>query len=125
MEIPQAINKVLIFKTERAQILSVDPDAVEQPVTVEGEREKVLSRDSSNVPPISANDETFDNFYEKGESKDNESQDEERVRLKLRTHDKHHLGRLCERLGVKPDPQNLRVAVPARMKNTFGNWRKE
>ncbi|GFQ92563.1 uncharacterized protein TNCT_469711 [Trichonephila clavata] len=39
-------------------MLSVDPDAVAQPVTV-GE-EKSLSRDSFNVPPISADDEMYE-----------------------------------------------------------------
>ncbi|GFX55631.1 hypothetical protein TNCV_269191 [Trichonephila clavipes] len=36
----------------------VDPDAVAQPVAVE--EEKGLSRDSSNIPPISAEDETYE-----------------------------------------------------------------
>ncbi|GFQ89761.1 hypothetical protein TNCT_542601 [Trichonephila clavata] len=49
-EVPQAIEKVLVFKGERAQMLSVNPDAVAQPVTV-GEG-KGLSRDSSKVPLI-------------------------------------------------------------------------
>ncbi|GFY64578.1 hypothetical protein TNIN_98521 [Trichonephila inaurata madagascariensis] len=57
MEIPQATEKALAFKSERAQLLSVDPDAVAQPVAVE--EEKGLSRDSSNVPLISAEDEMF------------------------------------------------------------------
>ncbi|GFR25740.1 hypothetical protein TNCT_657671 [Trichonephila clavata] len=48
MEVPQAIEKVLVFKGERAQMLSVNPDAVAQPVTV-GDG-KGLSRDSSKVP---------------------------------------------------------------------------
>ncbi|GFR29025.1 hypothetical protein TNCT_475551 [Trichonephila clavata] len=34
MEVPQAIEKVLVFKGERAQMLSVNPDAVAQPVIV-------------------------------------------------------------------------------------------
>ncbi|GFQ81944.1 hypothetical protein TNCT_643481 [Trichonephila clavata] len=55
MEVPQAIEKVLVFKGERAQILSVNPDAVAQPVTV-GEG-KGLSRDSSKVPLIPADNE--------------------------------------------------------------------
>ncbi|GFX77025.1 hypothetical protein TNCV_1072251 [Trichonephila clavipes] len=55
MEVPQAIKKILVFKSEQAQILSVDPDAVVQPVAVE--EEKSLSRDLSNVPLISAEDE--------------------------------------------------------------------
>ncbi|GFY48306.1 hypothetical protein TNIN_475431 [Trichonephila inaurata madagascariensis] len=46
-EAPQAIKKVLVFKSVRAQMLSVDPDAVAQPVAV-GE-EKGLSGDSSIV----------------------------------------------------------------------------
>ncbi|GFR06907.1 hypothetical protein TNCT_168731 [Trichonephila clavata] len=33
MEVPQAIEKVLVFKGERAQMLSVIPDAVPQPAT--------------------------------------------------------------------------------------------
>ncbi|GFW76174.1 splicing factor 3B subunit 2 [Trichonephila clavipes] len=56
MEVPQAIEKVLVFKSEQVQMLSVDPDTVAQPVTVE--EEKGLSRDSSNVPLISAEDKT-------------------------------------------------------------------
>ncbi|GFQ75589.1 uncharacterized protein TNCT_696391 [Trichonephila clavata] len=52
MEVPQAIEKVLVFKGERAQILSVNPDAVAQPVIV-GEG-KGLSRDLSKVPLIPA-----------------------------------------------------------------------
>ncbi|GFQ66396.1 splicing factor 3B subunit 2 [Trichonephila clavata] len=55
MEVPQAIEKVLVFKGERAQMLSVNPDAVAQPVIV-GEG-KGLSRDSSKVPLIPANNE--------------------------------------------------------------------
>ncbi|GFR27517.1 uncharacterized protein TNCT_584931 [Trichonephila clavata] len=43
------------FKSEQAKILSVDPDAVAQPVAI-GE-EKDLSRDSFNVLPISDDDE--------------------------------------------------------------------
>ncbi|GFY53132.1 hypothetical protein TNIN_187281 [Trichonephila inaurata madagascariensis] len=38
MEVPQAIEKILVFKSERAQILSVDPDAVVQPVAVRKKR---------------------------------------------------------------------------------------
>ncbi|GFU34432.1 hypothetical protein TNCV_1991891 [Trichonephila clavipes] len=54
----KANEEVLVFKSERAQLLSVDPDAVEQPVAVE---EKMgLSRDSSNVPLISAKDEMYE-----------------------------------------------------------------
>ncbi|GFR07851.1 uncharacterized protein TNCT_119421 [Trichonephila clavata] len=41
-------------KSERAKMLSVDPDAVARPVAI-GE-EKRLSRDSFNVPPISADE---------------------------------------------------------------------
>ncbi|GFQ66755.1 uncharacterized protein TNCT_220541 [Trichonephila clavata] len=52
MEVPQAIEKVLVFKGERVQMLSVNPDAVAQPVTVVG-----LSRDSSKVPLIPADKE--------------------------------------------------------------------
>ncbi|GFY78027.1 CCHC-type domain-containing protein [Trichonephila inaurata madagascariensis] len=43
---------------ERAQILNGDPDVVAQPVAVE--EEKGLSRNSSNVPPISAEDVTYE-----------------------------------------------------------------
>ncbi|GFY01672.1 hypothetical protein TNCV_2608551 [Trichonephila clavipes] len=53
----QTRRGVLGFKSKQAQILRVDPDAVAQPVTVE--EEKGLLRDSSNVPPISAEDETY------------------------------------------------------------------
>ncbi|GFQ85908.1 hypothetical protein TNCT_708501 [Trichonephila clavata] len=38
MEVPQAIEKVLVSKGERAEMLSVNPDAVAQPVTVGKER---------------------------------------------------------------------------------------
>ncbi|GFQ70205.1 splicing factor 3B subunit 2 [Trichonephila clavata] len=57
MELPQAIEKVLIFKGERAQMLNVYPDVVAQPVIV-GEG-KGLSRDShtSKVPLIPADNE--------------------------------------------------------------------
>ncbi|GFW08955.1 hypothetical protein TNCV_3475051 [Trichonephila clavipes] len=55
MEVPQAIKKVLVFKSEQAQMLSVDPDAAAQPVAVE--EEKGLSRDLFNVQLISAEDE--------------------------------------------------------------------
>ncbi|GFR06588.1 uncharacterized protein TNCT_34851 [Trichonephila clavata] len=48
------------FKGERAKMLSVDPDAVEQHVAIGVE--KCLSRDSFNVPPISA-----DEMYEEKE----------------------------------------------------------
>ncbi|GFS47983.1 hypothetical protein TNIN_140011 [Trichonephila inaurata madagascariensis] len=40
MEVPQAIEKVLVFKSEQVQMLSVNPDAVTQPVTVEEEKEE-------------------------------------------------------------------------------------
>ncbi|GFY70110.1 hypothetical protein TNIN_455511 [Trichonephila inaurata madagascariensis] len=56
MEVPQAIKKVLVFKSEQVQMLSADLDAVSQPVAVE--EEKGLSRNSSSVPLISAEDET-------------------------------------------------------------------
>ncbi|GFR24331.1 hypothetical protein TNCT_378791 [Trichonephila clavata] len=48
-------REVLVFKGERAQMLSVNPDAVAQLVIV-GEG-KGLSRDSSKVPLIPANNE--------------------------------------------------------------------
>ncbi|GFR30023.1 hypothetical protein TNCT_257421 [Trichonephila clavata] len=57
-ELPQTTEKALLFKSERTKILSVDPDAVVQPVAI-GE-EKGLSRDSFNVPPISADDEMYE-----------------------------------------------------------------
>ncbi|GFY71433.1 retrovirus-related Pol polyprotein from transposon opus [Trichonephila inaurata madagascariensis] len=62
----KADEEVLVFKSERAQIFNVDPDVVAQPVSVE--EEKGLSRNSSNVPPISAEDET----YEKSTTQDQE-----------------------------------------------------
>ncbi|GFQ83591.1 splicing factor 3B subunit 2 [Trichonephila clavata] len=55
MEVPQAIEKGLVFKSERAKMLCVNPDAVAQPAIV-GEI-KGLSRDSSKVPLIPANNE--------------------------------------------------------------------
>ncbi|GFR23740.1 uncharacterized protein TNCT_172301 [Trichonephila clavata] len=55
MEVPQAIEKVLVFKGERAQMLSVNPDAVAQPIIV-GEG-KGLSRDSPKVPLIPVDNE--------------------------------------------------------------------
>ncbi|GFY62589.1 hypothetical protein TNIN_128201 [Trichonephila inaurata madagascariensis] len=58
MKVSQEIEKVLAFKSERAQMLSVDPDVVAQPVAVE--EEKGLSRDSSNVPLISTNGEMYE-----------------------------------------------------------------
>ncbi|GFY37065.1 uncharacterized protein TNIN_349781 [Trichonephila inaurata madagascariensis] len=59
MEVPQAIKKVLVFKSKQAQMMfSMVPDAVAQPVAVE--EEKSLSRNSSNVPLISAEDETYE-----------------------------------------------------------------
>ncbi|GFR11394.1 uncharacterized protein TNCT_201833 [Trichonephila clavata] len=45
------------FKSERAKMLSVDPDAVARPVAI-GE-EKHLSRDPFNVPIISADEEMY------------------------------------------------------------------
>ncbi|GFY06713.1 hypothetical protein TNCV_3525691 [Trichonephila clavipes] len=54
MNVSQEIE-VLVLKSEHAQLLSADPDAVAQPVAVE--EEKNLPRDSSNVPLISAEDE--------------------------------------------------------------------
>ncbi|GFX98829.1 hypothetical protein TNCV_1504051 [Trichonephila clavipes] len=54
----KADEEALVFKSERAKILNVDPDAVARPVAVE--EEKGLSRDSSNVPPISAKEETYE-----------------------------------------------------------------
>ncbi|GFY68755.1 hypothetical protein TNIN_318191 [Trichonephila inaurata madagascariensis] len=38
VEVPQKIEKVLVFKSERALILNVDPDAVAQYVAVEDEK---------------------------------------------------------------------------------------
>ncbi|GFR01754.1 hypothetical protein TNCT_457441 [Trichonephila clavata] len=58
MEVPQAIEKILVFKGERVQMLSVNPDAVPQPVIVE--EEKGLSRDSSKVLLIPADNEMFE-----------------------------------------------------------------
>ncbi|GFR22371.1 uncharacterized protein TNCT_294671 [Trichonephila clavata] len=55
MEVPQTIEKVLVFKGERAQMLSVNPEPVAQPVIV-GEG-KGLSRDSSKVTLISVDNE--------------------------------------------------------------------
>ncbi|GFQ75162.1 putative splicing factor 3b subunit 2 [Trichonephila clavata] len=56
MEVPQVIEKVLVFKGERAQMLNVYPDAVGQPVI---DREgKGLSRDLSEVLLIPAHSET-------------------------------------------------------------------
>ncbi|GFQ72107.1 hypothetical protein TNCT_306401 [Trichonephila clavata] len=46
------------FKSERAKMISVNADAVAQPVAI-GE-EINLSRDSFNVPPISADDEMYE-----------------------------------------------------------------
>ncbi|GFY68757.1 hypothetical protein TNIN_298261 [Trichonephila inaurata madagascariensis] len=63
MEVPPKIEKVLVFKSERALILNVDPDAVAQYVVVEDE--KGLSRDSSNVPLISSEDEAYEIKEEK------------------------------------------------------------
>ncbi|GFV51532.1 hypothetical protein TNCV_3260721 [Trichonephila clavipes] len=51
IEVPQAIEKIIVFKREQAQILSMEPDAVAQTVTVE--KKKGLS----NVLLISAKDE--------------------------------------------------------------------
>ncbi|GFQ76205.1 hypothetical protein TNCT_392181 [Trichonephila clavata] len=51
-ELPQAIEKVLAFKSERAQMLSVDLRAVAQPVAVGWKRG--IFRYSSKVPLISA-----------------------------------------------------------------------
>ncbi|GFQ81905.1 hypothetical protein TNCT_467591 [Trichonephila clavata] len=45
MEVPQTIEEILVFKSERAQMFSVDPDTVAQPVTVGEEKEK-----QNNVP---------------------------------------------------------------------------
>ncbi|GFQ83232.1 hypothetical protein TNCT_418011 [Trichonephila clavata] len=50
MELPQAIEKVLDFKSEQAPMISVEPDAVAQPVAVREEK------GSSNVPLIFADD---------------------------------------------------------------------
>ncbi|GFX01626.1 hypothetical protein TNCV_3971261 [Trichonephila clavipes] len=58
MEVPQAIEKVLVFKSEQVQMFSADPDAVAQPVAVE--EEKGLSRDSSDVPLIFAEDKKYE-----------------------------------------------------------------
>ncbi|GFW54389.1 hypothetical protein TNCV_3703491 [Trichonephila clavipes] len=43
-----------------------------------------------------------------------------RVRLKLKTRDKHLAGRLCEKLGVKPDPQTLWSLIQRGWRN--GDW---
>ncbi|GFW38470.1 uncharacterized protein TNCV_4609771 [Trichonephila clavipes] len=59
MKVPQAIEKVLVSKSKQVQMLSVDPDGVTQPVTVE--EEKGLS----NALLISAEDETYE---EKGKT---------------------------------------------------------
>ncbi|GFQ98371.1 uncharacterized protein TNCT_60441 [Trichonephila clavata] len=58
MEVPQAVEKVIVFKGARAQMLSVNPDVVAQPVIV-GE-EKDLSRDSSKMPLISTDDKLYE-----------------------------------------------------------------
>ncbi|GFR26308.1 uncharacterized protein TNCT_458461 [Trichonephila clavata] len=58
MDVPRVIEKVLVFKSERTQMLSADPDAVVQPVTIGSE--KGLSGDSSNVLLISADDEMYE-----------------------------------------------------------------
>ncbi|GFS54459.1 uncharacterized protein TNIN_289761 [Trichonephila inaurata madagascariensis] len=54
MEVPQAIEKILVFKSEQVEMLSVDSDGIAQPIVVE--EEKSLS----NVPLISAEDETYE-----------------------------------------------------------------
>ncbi|GFW47139.1 hypothetical protein TNCV_55921 [Trichonephila clavipes] len=54
----KADEEAIVFKSERAQILNREPDAVAQPVAVK--EEKGLSRDSSNVPPISIEDEAYE-----------------------------------------------------------------
>ncbi|GFS36369.1 uncharacterized protein TNIN_188211 [Trichonephila inaurata madagascariensis] len=54
MEVPQAIEKVLVFISEQVQMLRADPDATAQSVAVE--EEKGLSK----VPLISADDETYE-----------------------------------------------------------------
>ncbi|GFS33299.1 hypothetical protein TNIN_221581 [Trichonephila inaurata madagascariensis] len=58
IEVPQAIEKVLVSKSEQVQTFIADPDAVAQPFAAE--EEKDLSRDSSHVPLISAEDETYE-----------------------------------------------------------------
>ncbi|GFR22734.1 hypothetical protein TNCT_392561 [Trichonephila clavata] len=40
MELHRATEKVLLFKSERAKILSVDPNAVAQPVAIGEEKAK-------------------------------------------------------------------------------------
>ncbi|GFS91681.1 hypothetical protein TNCV_1492491 [Trichonephila clavipes] len=54
MEVSQAMEKVLVFKSEQVQMLRADPDAVAQPVAVEGKK------GLSNVSLISAEDETYE-----------------------------------------------------------------
>ncbi|GFW08439.1 hypothetical protein TNCV_2774611 [Trichonephila clavipes] len=54
----KADEEAHVYKRERDEILNAYPDAVAQPVAVE--EEKGLSTDSSNVPPISAKDETYE-----------------------------------------------------------------
>ncbi|GFR05007.1 hypothetical protein TNCT_498982 [Trichonephila clavata] len=74
IELPQPTENVLPFKSERAKMLSVDPGAVAHPVAI-GE-EKHLSRDSFNVPLISADDEMYE---EKEETSVNVIKDKEDV----------------------------------------------
>ncbi|GFQ74104.1 uncharacterized protein LOC102076250 [Trichonephila clavata] len=57
-ELPQTTKKALLFKSELTKILRIDPDAVAKLVAI-GE-EKDLSRYSFNVPPISADDEMYE-----------------------------------------------------------------
>ncbi|GFX01211.1 hypothetical protein TNCV_4581771 [Trichonephila clavipes] len=52
------LRRFLFLKVNEPKYLPVDPDAVAQPVAVE--EEKGLSRDSSNVQPISDEDETYE-----------------------------------------------------------------
>ncbi|GFY54481.1 hypothetical protein TNIN_250091 [Trichonephila inaurata madagascariensis] len=58
MEVPQAIEKVLVFKSERTLMLSVDQDAVTQPVVIG--QEKGLTGDSSIVQLNFAEDEMYE-----------------------------------------------------------------
>ncbi|GFR00895.1 hypothetical protein TNCT_180571 [Trichonephila clavata] len=68
MEMPRAIEKVLVFKGERAQMLSVNPDAVAQPAIV-GEEKVDVIRDEvkDDINPASLNKETLDLEYDERE----------------------------------------------------------
>ncbi|GFW30778.1 hypothetical protein TNCV_4088981 [Trichonephila clavipes] len=60
MELPQATERVLPFESERAKLLSVDPDAVTQPITVGEEKGLSTVQVSDSKEPVNLDDDEIE-----------------------------------------------------------------